>query len=121
MKIKRNEIVLKVALILGCIAILCSGIIILAGNSLDSASFAVCKNDCPDGKKVTCKGTQVSSIDDPENPGCKCDGKEFRCKDSDNAESNTNDRKSNENKKDKKKKKNKSSDSDNQNSNSFDS
>lgn len=89
---KNSRFKFNVLVLVACISILFSALLIFAGDKPESKGFATCKNDCPDGRIVKCEGTRVSSIDDSENPGCRCDGKDYRCSDlenNSNANSNT--------------------------------
>lgn len=64
------------------IAVLISAALIATSHEEASASvFATCENNCPDGGKVRCSGEDVATINDPADPGCICDEKEYRCSD----------------------------------------
>jgi len=65
-------------------SVLISGYAINATNRINDSSFGKCTQDCPDRTQVSCTGSTLSTIDDPEDPGCICDGKEYRCSHKDN-------------------------------------
>lgn len=102
-------------ILLACLlSFLTSAYIIPTSGSKNVGSFGKCTQDCPDGTQVSCTGTSLSMIDDPNDPGCICDGKEYRCSTKDklpnNGNSNRSPANSNEEAKEKKKVKEKKRD-----------
>lgn len=119
-KIKFNLALICLGII-SLISIAASGWALTSSNKINAVNRGKCTNDCPDGTKVSCQGRSMQTIDDPKDPGCMCDGKEFRCSDKNsnsNAAANTNPNPadSKKSKKSKKNKKNKKKINDNSNS-----
>ncbi len=79
------------------VAILFSGWVIFSSNIVVAETRGKCTNDCPDGKTVSCEGSKLETIDDPKNPGCICDGEEFRCNDKKKDKGKKNEKKKNSN------------------------